>query len=274
MSLSQPLLFLFFVTLISAQPYILFGLDAWSVPIKIDTANFSTTQLSSTSVTFSKFQQSAVYIPSANQFYIVTYDAQTTSFYLIGISTSNGNQVPQPLPFNQAATTYQLILDYSHTSGELYITGPCNDSANAQCMISMDPINTGSWQDVSRIAIPNTQNVALSAFDEMQNVEFVLLGAPTLPVLVGISASDGSLVYKMPLKGISMSTLHFDRTTGLLYGIGKKGNGGAQLLQIDAKRNTISTVTTLSGYGITLGSTSAVNYDDGVFFLPSCPIPL
>lgn len=261
-------LLLFFISFSAAQlDYSLFGVDAWGMPMRINTFNYSVTELSHTSITYTKWQQSSVYVPSTNNFYVVTYDFGSSSFYLIIIDSESGNQVQQSLPFNSAVTNYQLLLDYSHTTGELIITGPCNNSLSEQCTIKMDPNSTGSWKEVSRIGISNTQIVALAAFDEVQGIEFVLFGSQSQSILVGINLVDGSIAYKIPLAEFSLKTLHYDRNTQFLYGIATQGNGANQhLLQINAKGNAINAVTTLSGYVSTVGSVSADNYQDGVFF--------
>jgi hypothetical protein len=69
--------------------------------------------------------------------------------------------------------------------------------------------------------VSNDINVELAAFDEAQKVEFVLLGSDQQPVLIGVNTSDGEIVYKMPIP-FSLSILHYDPTTEMLYAIGHK----------------------------------------------------
>jgi len=249
---------------IAAQSCTLFGVDAESIPMELNTSNLSSFhQLTTISIPYSLWRYSSAFDASTSRFYIVGYNISASTYVLLGVNSENGNlDVQQPLPFAVDAVLNKVFLDFSTSSNGIYLTGPCPDSSSDSCIIRMDPVS-GSYVQVAEMGVGA---VLLSTYDEQQDVEFLVVGTSTQQALVGVSVANGTLTHKMALGNMTLSNLHFDQATGNLYGISKMSNA-LDFVQINPQANSISTVASLSGFTSVLQCVSAMSHQANAMFV-------
>jgi len=242
---------------------LLFGVDAGSTPIVFDTRSFTPSVLTNTSIPYSLWQHPATCDPSNGVFYIVGYDLNSRSYFALGINIKTGELDTQlRLPFSAGPIINKgVFLNFNNPTKELLITGPCSDNISHHCVISV-ATDTGSWIEISRIEVGTDSSGALSAFDPVNGIEYIILseGNSNQQTLMGVNVRDRSIRRTTINGGNVFSTLHYDPQTRSLFGMGFNQNQSLSIMQIDPRSDSnIKIVAALPKYKKILGSMAALN---------------
>lgn len=215
--------------------------------------------------------------PVLGIYYIVGTNVSAQTISLVGISLASGNIVSETL----LPITLELFVgvgqfcEYDIVNKDVIVVGRDYQAKNQHAMFRVNP-HTGNIKTLSKIGDFSKLDLlgGTSVFDPINNIEWFQLPINNSGEIVirfyGYSAETGTLMNMLD-NPYNMANMAFDRTSGLIYGVGLRETPSGQLIRqlvtMNSATGQFEHIADLPpNYVVMMSSIGTLDEENGLFY--------